>query len=101
MSYDGPERRHEDKLALQLIQDLSELRGEVRAERRSAVDAIEKLASSLDDRIAKLEKQQTDFVRLVERGRVVVWVLGVLGGVLTTLEAKWGLVTKAFKGMMS
>lgn len=94
------ERRGSDPLITQLLADVAELRGEVRAERTSAVEAIEKLTTTLDDRIKKLEEQQAEFTRLVERGRVVIWLLGGLGGILTTIEFKWGLVTKAIKGML-
>lgn len=91
--YDGQERRHSDALFVKLLEEQAATRAESAAYRKELNSRIDRL---LEDNAAT--RARVDAIqKIIERGKVVVWVLSGLGAGLLWLETKYETVTKFVK----
>ena len=86
--YTGPERRTNDALYMQVREDIAALR-----------QAVEDNEKTTEGKIEELQRGQQQMIVIVERGKVVVWVLSGLGGALMWAESQWQVLTKFLRSM--
>ena len=85
MSYQGEERRVEDRLLIRIFDSVSELRGELKAH---------------NEKVDALEKKLDHIGRVIERWKTVIWVLASIGTALAWIESQWKILSKAFRAII-
>ena len=97
MPYQGPERRASDEVLIKVFEEVSATRAELRA-RIDGLDAHIKTVEAATKAVEEATRRNT---RVIEAGKVFVWVMGGIGSVLLFLEAQWQAVTNMLRAILS
>lgn len=97
MSDDYPNRRRDDALLVQTREDVAALATAQEKDRDWMREEMAALRKELHEDLTTIRTDVRGVRTVIERGKVVAWVLSSMGGLALVLEHEWQVITRFVK----